>query len=170
MNRERILGLLFIILGLLFVIYPIFSSAFLSILIGFSLVCFGMSSICMGIVFTETSTFTILSIILGIIAVLFGMMFLFFLNAVPFLVSLQFYIAGFLMILYGLMGIIFMNDKKSTIISAIGLILGILTVALAVFAASQPILIAIIIGALLIVDGVFLLVIGGSETLIENYG
>lgn len=72
--------------------------------------------------------------------------------------------------LYGLIGIIFLKDKKQVIVSAIGLLLGILTVVLSVFAASQPVLIAIIIGTLLIVDGVFLLVIGGSETLIENYG
>ena len=162
--------MLLIIFGLLFVIYPIFSSAFLSIIIGFALICFGMSAICTGIVFTETSLYTYLSIILGIIAVLLGMMFLFFLNAVPFLVSFKFYIVGFLLILSGLMGIIFMGDKKYVIRSAIGLILGILTVALAAFAASQPVLIAIIIGVFLIVDGIFLLVVGGSKNLIENYG
>ena len=99
MNMEKILGLLYIIFGLLFVIYPIFSSALLSMIIGFSLVCFGLSSICMGIVFTEIPLYKYLAIILGIIAVIFGIMFMFFLNAVPFLVSLQFYIVGFLMIL-----------------------------------------------------------------------
>jgi uncharacterized membrane protein HdeD (DUF308 family) len=129
-----------------------------------------MSSVCMGIVFTENPLYTYLSIFLGIITILFGMMFMFFLNALPFLVSLQFYIVGFLLMLYGLIGIIFLKDKKQVIVSAIGLLLGILTVVLSVFAASQPVLIAIIIGTLLIVDGVFLLVIGGSETLIENYG
>ena len=106
MNMEKILGLLYIIIGLLFVIYPIFSSAILSMVIGFALVCFGLSSICMGIVFAENSTYRLLSILLGIVSLIFGIMFLFFLNAVPFLVYLQFYIVGFLMIFYGLLGII----------------------------------------------------------------
>ena len=161
MNMEKILGLLYIIFGLLFVIYPIFSSALISMIIGFSLVCFGLSSISMGIVFTEMPLYKYLTIMLGIIAIIFGIMFMFFLNAVPFLVSLQFYIVGFLMIIYGLVGIIFLDDKVYRIISGIGLILGILTVILAAFLAAQPIVIAVIfcfciIDFLIIVSAFFL--------------
>lgn len=67
------------------------------------------------------------------------------------------------------MRVMFLKDRNSAILSAITIILGIITVLLAVFAASQPILIAIIIGALLIVHGVFALVIGSSRSLIEKY-
>lgn len=96
-------------------------------------------------------------------------MFMFFLNAVPFLVSLQFYIVGFL-ILYGLVGVICLDDKAYRIISAIGVILGFLTVILAAFLASKPVVIAIIIGVLVIVEGVLFIVIGRSKSLIEKYG
>ena len=170
MNREKIIGLLYIILGLLLIIYPIFSSALLSIIIGFAMVCFGMSAICMGFLFTENSSYTYLSMIVGFISLIFGLIFLFFLNALPFLVSLQFYIIGFLMMLYGLLGMIYMKDRKYTILSAISFILGILVVALAVFFATQPILIAILIGVLLIVQGAVIFVVGKSESLIEKYG
>ena len=71
---------------------------------------------------------------------------MFFLNAVPFLVSLQFYIIGFLMIFYGLMGAIYIQEKSFRIRSVLAVILGILTVILAAFAATQPVIIAIIIG------------------------
>ena len=124
------------IVGLLLVIYPMVSSAFLSIIIGFSLVCFGMAAVCMGFVFTEDSTYSLLSIIVGITSLILGMIFMFFLNALPFLVSLQFYIVGFLMIFYGILGIIYLDDKSYIALSVIGLILGILNIVLAVFAAS----------------------------------
>lgn len=74
------------------------------------------------------------------------------------------------MMFYGILGIIYLNDKSYIALSVIGLILGILNIVLAVFAASQPFLIAVIIGALLIVDGVIVLVVGRSKSLIEEYG
>ena len=167
---EKLVGLLYILLGLLLVIYPIFSSALISVVIGITLICFGLSALSMGFVFTETPMYTYLSLTIGFISLVFGLIFLFFLNALPFLVSFQFYIIGFLMIFYCILGIIFLKDKKYTILSVIGLILGILIVALAVFAATQPVLVAIIVGVFLIIDGVILLVWGKSVELIEQYG
>lgn len=74
------------------------------------------------------------------------------------------------MMFYGILGIIYLNDKSYIALSVIGLILGILNIVLAVFAASQPFLIAVIIGALLIVDGVVVMVVGSSKSLIEKHG
>lgn len=168
-NTEKIMGVLFIILGLLLVFYPIVSSAFLSILIGFSLVCFGMSALGMGIVFSESPVFRYSSIMIGIISLIFGIIFMFFLNALPFLFSLQFFIIGFLMMFYGILGIAYLAGAAYKLLSVTGLILGIVIVALTLFLASQPIIIAVIIGAFLIIDGVCLLVVGSSESLIEKY-
>ena len=169
MNTEKIMGVLFIILGLLLVFYPIVSSAFLSILIGFSLVCFGMAAVCMGFVFTEDTTYSALSIIVGVISLILGIIFMFFLNALPFLFSLQFFIIGFLMMFYGILGIAYLAGAAYKLLSVTGLILGIVIVALTLFLASQPIIIAVIIGAFLIIDGVCLLVVGSTESLIEKY-
>ena len=68
---------------------------------------------------------------------------------------------------YGLMGVFFL-DAKHKIYSIIVLILGILVVIFAAFLASQPILIAILIGVALIIEGVFLFVMGKSMKLIEQ--
>lgn len=72
------------------------------------------------------------------------------------------------MMVYGLMGMFYLVGKHK-ISSIIILILGILTVIFATFLASQPVLIAILIGVALLVEGVFVLVIDRSVKLIEKY-
>lgn len=172
MGMERIAGFLYIIFGLLLIIFPIFSSAFVSVMIGFALLCFGMAALSMGIILPEnySKMYSYLSASIGIISILLGFMFMFFLNALTFLTSLQFYIVGFIMMAYGMVGIVYIDDKRDAFRSLLLLILGVLTVVLAVVAASQPIFIAIIIGVALIVQGVFTLVIDRSYSLIEKYG
>ncbi len=169
MIREKIIGLLYILFGIILIVSPIFSSELLSICIGFSLVCFGLAEMATGILFIGEfgNSYSFLSILVGILSLLFGILFIFFLNALPFLVSLQFYIIAILMMVYGLMGIFYL-DGKYKIYSVIILILGILNALLAAFFASQPILIAILVGVALIVEGVFVLVIDRSMTLIEK--
>ncbi len=73
------------------------------------------------------------------------------------------------MIFYGLLGLAYLKGQKYKAISIMSFIFGIITIALAVLAASQPYILAIIIGALLIIHGIILLVIGGTESLIEKY-
>ncbi len=172
MAHERLAGLLYIILGLMLIIFPIFSSALISVIIGFALVCFGMAAMSLGFVFGEEfeNIYSYLSILIGFISLLFGIMFMFFLNALTFLTSLQFYIVGIIMMAYGIVGLLYLSGKQYTIYSAIMLILGILTVVIAAFLASQPILIAVLLGVTLIVEGAFFIVIGRSMKLIETYG
>lgn len=172
MAYERFAGLLYMVLGLMLIIFPMFSSAVISVIIGFALVCFGMATMSLGFVFGEEfeNIYSYLTILIGFISLLFGIMFMFFLNALTFLASLQFYIVGIIMMAYGLVGFLYLSEKKYTIYSLIILILGILTVVVAAFLASQPILIAILIGITLIVEGAFFIVIGRSMKLIETYG
>ena len=73
------------------------------------------------------------------------------------------------MMVYGIVGVFYL-DGKYKIYSIIILILGILNAILAAFFASQPILIAILIGVALIIEGVFILVVDSSMTLIEKSG
>ena len=167
--NEKIAGLLYIILGLLLIICPVFSSEFLSICIGFALAGLGIATISKGILFRNeiSSAYSFLAIAIGFISLLFGILFIFFINALTFLGSLQFYIVGIIMMVYGLMGVFFL-DAKHKIYSIIVLILGILVVIFAAFLASQPLLIAILIGVALIIEGVFLFVMGKSMKLIEQ--
>ena len=70
MNREKILGLLYILLGILLFICPVLSSELLSICIGLSLVCLGVVAISKGFAFKEMlgNYYSYLSIGLGIIS------------------------------------------------------------------------------------------------------
>ena len=77
MESNQISGLLSIILGLIFIICPIFSTAFLSIIIGLSLVFFGLASILAG--------FKAANIIVGILAILVGLIFVFNITALSFI-------------------------------------------------------------------------------------
>ena len=63
-----------------------------------------------------------------------------------------------------------MAGGKNKFYSLIILILGILVIVFAAFLSSQPILIAVLVGVALLVEGVFLIVVGHGESLIEKYG
>ncbi len=169
MNTEKIAGILYLIVGLLFIIYPLLSSAVYSVILGLYLLCFGISALFLGFTLDKTDNyFKYMSIIIGIISIIFGICFMILLNALPFLVSLQFYIIGILLMAYGLIGIPYL-DRKYRLRSIAIFILGILIVLLAFFAATQPVLIAVIIGVLFIVEGIFIIVIEDSLSLATKY-
>jgi uncharacterized membrane protein HdeD (DUF308 family) len=95
---------------------------------------------------------------IGIISVILGFLFIFYLDAISFLVGMQFYIVGFIMIVFGIAGLFSKVTRVSTFSSLLVLIMGILAIALAIFAISQPVYIAIIIGIVLIIEGAALLI------------
>ena len=89
---NRTAGILSIILGLIFMIFPMFSSDFISIIVGLSLLFFGISSVFMGWnMRNDLDRFSTAFIIIGIIAIIFGFLFIFYIDALSFLVGLQFY-------------------------------------------------------------------------------
>ena len=154
MENNQIYGIISIIIGLLLILFPAFSSGFISLIIGVVLFLVGITSIIAGIqsrqYFNSNSS---AYIILGIIAVIFGLLFIFEINALSFLISLQFYIIGFILIAYGIIGAI--SGGRVPIISAlIGILLGIIAIILAILSMSQPIYLAIIIGIYLIIQGI----------------
>lgn len=72
------------------------------------------------------------------------------------------------MMAYGLIGIPYL-DKKYRNRSIAIFILGILTVLVAFLLATQPVLIAILIGVAFIVEGIFIIVIEDSLSIAEKY-
>lgn len=152
---NRIAGILSIVIGLIFILFPIFSTGLVSLIVGLSLLFFGISSLFMGWnMRKEYDLYPKVSIIIGIIAIIFGFIFIFYIEALPFLVAIQFYIVGFIMIIFGISGLLSKMTKISTFTSVLVLIMGIVAIALAVFTAEQPIYIAIIIGIVLIIEGI----------------
>ncbi|MBQ2653409.1 MAG: DUF308 domain-containing protein [Methanobrevibacter sp.] len=155
MGIEKSAGILSIILGLIFIIFPMFSGELISIIVGLSLLFFGISAAFMGFnMRKQTGYVGIAILIIGIIAIIFGFLFIFYIDALSFLIGLQFYIVGFIMIIFGITGVLSKMTRFSTFTSILVLIMGIVAIALAAFAVSQPIYIAIIIGIVLIIEGV----------------
>lgn len=153
-------GFLSIIIGLIFIIYPMLSADVVSIIVGLSLLYFGITAIYMGIIMRNNmnKAVPIIIILLGLISFILGVLFIFYIDAVSFLVAFQFYIVGFIMIAFGITGIISRPTDASLFGSVLVLIMGVLSIALAAFALAQPVYIAIIIGVILIAEGLVLLV------------
>jgi len=145
MESNQISGILSIILGLIFIICPIFSTAFLTTLIGLSLIIFGIAIILSG--------FKALNIVIGILAILVGLVFVCNITALSFIFGLQFYVIGIIMILAGIVGLI-SDSQTSKIASVFIIILGIISFALGGFSIDQPLFAAVIIGVALITQGV----------------
>jgi uncharacterized membrane protein HdeD (DUF308 family) len=160
MEINKMAGYLSIILGLVFIIFPMFSAGLVSVIVGLSLLFFGISAIFMGWNMRNEvdNAFPNIILAIGIISVILGFLFIFYLDAISFLVGMQFYIVGFIMIVFGIAGLFSKVTRVSTFSSLLVLIMGILAIALAIFAISQPVYIAIIIGIVLIIEGAALLI------------
>ena len=153
MSFEKTSGLITIIVGLLLMIFPIFSSELISVIVGLSLIFFGLSVLVTGLR-SDTSNSKTMMIVIGIVAIIFGILFLFFIDSLSFLVGLQFYIVGFIMIVFGLTGLFSKMSRVPAFSSILILVMGIVLIALGTFSLNQPIFIAIIIGVVLIIEGV----------------
>lgn len=154
MEIEKASGIFSIILGLIFILFPMFSSELISIIVGLSLLFFGISSLFMGFnLRSYRSIFSTAAMVIGLISVILGFAFIFYINAISFLVAFQFYIVGFIMIAFGITGLLSKMNRISTFTSVLILLMGIVAIALAVFALNQSIYIAIIIGVVLIIEG-----------------
>ena len=159
METTRMAGILSIVLGLIFIIFPMFSAGLVSVIVGLSLLFFGISAAFLGWNMRNevenVSSLIILAI--GILAIIFGFLFIFYIDALSFLIGLQFYIVGFIMIIFGIAGLLSNVSRTSIFSSVLVLIMGILAIGIAIFTIEQPIYIAIIIGIALIIEGIFLL-------------
>lgn len=165
MDYKKVLGIILIILGLIFAVYPLYSAQAVSLIAGISLIALGFASIIDGFsVWSIMAHVSAIKILLGICAMLFGLLFIYEIDALSFIVAFHFYLIAFLLILFGISGIFFGGDMKSRLISVLVLILGIATVYLAFASLAQPLYVAIIVGICLIMEGILFLASGIAET------
>lgn len=159
MNYKNIFGIFLVILGLIFIIFPVFSEELVSVIVGVSLLFLGFAYVINAFSSWNFLRFySMINALLGIIAIIFGLLFIFEIDALSFLVGLQFYIIAFIMIFFGILGLI-SPSKASKITSLLILLIGIIAVYIAVFTVAQPIYAAILIGVCLILEGLrFILV------------
>lgn len=148
------LSIITILIGLIFIIFPLFSANLISILIGASILIFGISLAYTGIISKDISgAFSSVAAIFGVVMIILGLAFIFGTNALSFLVGLQFYLVGFMLIVVAILGLLAGSDINR-MGSVISLVLGIVVLFIAAFAASNPELITIILGIALIAYGV----------------
>lgn len=165
MNFMKILGILSIVLGLIFVIFPLFSAELVSLFSGISLIVFGIVFIIEGFfILRRMAVVSIIEILLGICAILFGALFIYRIDALSFMIGFQFYLVAFVLIFIGLMGVFTGPVLSSKITSLLILILGIITVFLAAFSMSQPLFVAIFVGISLIIEGISLFTVDVIES------
>jgi uncharacterized membrane protein HdeD (DUF308 family) len=165
MDYRKILGIIFIILGLIFAIYPMYSAEAVSWIAGICLIAFGFASIIDGFsVWSMMAHVSLLNILLGICAILFGILFIYRIDALSFIVGYLFYLVGFILILVGIFGIVFSFESISRLASVLILILGIVAVYLAFISLAQPLYVAIIVGICLIMEGIVFLTTGVAES------
>ncbi len=164
MDYRKILGILFMIMGLIFVVYPFYSAEAVSWIAGICLIAFGFASIIDGFsVWSIMAHVSILNILLGICAMLFGFLFIYSVDALSFIVAFQFYLIAFVLMFAGFFGIFFGPDTKSKLMSVLVLILGILSIYLAYASLAKPLYVAIIVGICLILKGILFLTSDTNE-------
>lgn len=151
-------GICSMILGLIFILLPMISSEVVSIIVGLSLLFFGISAAFMGWSMKDSlRPFSIAIIIIGIIAIILGFLFLFYIDALSFLIGLQLYIVGFIMIVFGITGLVSKMTRVSPFSSVLVMIMGIILIALGVFSFNNPLYVAVVIGIVLIIEGIGLI-------------
>ena len=165
MDYRKILGFLFIILGLLFMIYPVYSAEAVSLIAGISLIAFGIASIIDGFsIFSMMTHFSAVNILLGICAILLGVLFIYEIDALSFIIGFQFYLIAFVLMFIGIVGMFKGIESLSRLASVLILILGIIAVFLASFSIAQPLYTTIIVGICLILYGITFL----ASSITEN--
>lgn len=160
MDLKKLLGILFIILGLIFIIFPVYSASAVSFIAGISLIVYGFAAIIDGFFMLGImARITVVEVILGICAIILGILFIYSIDALSFIVGFQFYLIALVLILIGLIGIFSRPGTMAKLGSILILILGIITVFLASFSIAQPLFVAVLVGIGLIIDGVTLLLV-----------
>ncbi|ADC47796.1 hypothetical protein mru_1946 [Methanobrevibacter ruminantium M1] len=146
----------------MFIIFPLFSANLISIIIGISVLIFGIGLAYSSFITHEISgALSSVMGIFGIVMIIFGLCFIFAINAISFLVGLQFYIVAFMLIMIAVVG--FLSDSNVARTGALlYLVLGIVILLIAMFAAENPILITIILGVILIAQGIMGLIYGNE--------
>ncbi len=155
MNVERnvYLGILAIVLGFIVITFPLISVFTLSLLVGIGIIFLGIWLLIQAYnVWSKNLAAGIADLILAIFAIFFGIGLTGNIAALSFLTFLALYIIGFFLILTGLTALLSNKGIKAKGIGVLGVILGLLYLIMAIYL-RNPIFLAIILGAFLVIAG-----------------
>ena len=149
-------AIILIILGLIVLAFPLLGIIPLSLITGFIVLFLGIGLLLAGIAeMGESAGLGILEIILGIIALILGIGFIFNPGLFSWLVGFIVWIVGLFLIIAGIMGI-FTKAGGSRWNGVVALIIGILYVIIGVFVAN-PVDLGVLIGLWLLITGIIML-------------
>lgn len=148
-------GILAVILGILIMVFPLFSVFTLSVLTGFGLILIGIWLLSMSFEsWSSSKGMSIATLILGIIGIIVGMGLFGSILAFSILVGLVIYIGGLFLIIAGIVSLISGKGAAGRWSGLLGIILGIIYLAVGIYALN-PLYLAWLIGIFLILSGIF---------------
>lgn len=150
-NNNILVGILAIILGLIVIVFPLISVFSISKIAGIGIIFLGIWLLAQGFK-TDSLAAGISSLIIAIFAILFGIVFLADIKLFEFFTFMALYIVGFFIALAGLNYLITGEGLKGKAVGALGIIIGILYVLIGTYA-GNPLVLAAVIGAFLIIAG-----------------
>ncbi len=162
-----LMGIIAIILGIVVIAFPSISIFTFSVLAGIGILILGIWFLLKTFrVWEDSKAASIAYLILGLIAIVAGIGMMGNIYAFSFLASFIIYLAGFLLLFSGILTIS-TGERVGKGIGSMGVILGILTLIVGIFALN-PYYLAIIIGIWLIFDGIGLFFVKSPEEVISE--
>ncbi len=154
LQRNVFIGILAILLGLIVIIFPLVSDYTLSLLAGLGIIFLGFWLIFQGYKsWSKNLAAGVASLILAFFAIALGIVFIGNIAALSFITFLAIYIVGFFLIITGLTSLFSESGIKAKGIGALGVIFGLLFMIMGVYV-GNPLFLAIILGAFLIIAGI----------------
>jgi uncharacterized membrane protein HdeD (DUF308 family) len=152
--RNKIIGILAIILGFIIIVFPLIGVTTLSDLAGVAVIFIAIWLFvqCFKQIGSNLAA-AIANLLLGVLAIFLGIVFLVNVATFEFLTFIALYIVGFFMIISGITYLFSGKGMKFIGIGILGIILGLIYMLLAMYV-KNPLFLAAIIGAFLIIAGI----------------
>lgn len=150
-TKNVFIGILAIILGLIVITFPLISIFTINIIAGIGIIFLGIWFFAQSFK-TGSLAAGVAGLILGIFAIMLGIVFIGDIKAFEFFTFIALYIVGFFIALAGIPSLISSKGLKAKAIGALGIIIGILFVLIGSYVAN-PLVLAALIGAFLIIAG-----------------
>ena len=150
-TRNVLVGILAVILGLIVIFFPLISIFTINEIAGIGIIFLGFWFMSQSLKSGSLAA-GVAGLLLAIFALLLGIVFIKDIKAFEFFTFIALYIVGFFIILAGLAALISGEGLKSKVIGALGIIIGIIFALVAPYV-GNPLILAAIIGAFLIIAG-----------------
>ena len=154
-TKNILLGVFAIILGMLVMAFPLLGVFTASLIDGAVCLIIGLWLIAHGIHdWSVNKKSSIAFLVLGIIALIIGLLIIGNINVYSFFFGITFYLAGLIILIAGLLFIVWGKDTNTRLMGVLGVIIGIISLILGYYS-MNPFFVAIIIGIFLIAYGIY---------------